>query len=458
MKSNFHVPRLLILSCSCILFLGACASNSFHHLREDAIHIENGYQSIILLRLRIMDKTRSFSSNKMKFMPYLIFHRHGNKRKDVSNIFPDLKRSMWDSSLLESSWEIKGMADCLDQMYLLEARPGDFVLSKLRWYRGSKTCGRTMTKYFYDIDLDRSFHVAAGKLLYLGVLDIEITAKKIVGDDVFFEHNYKITQNDDQHKNDFREFCNRYPSLYARFNNQSRTAIKKTGEIHTAVKSGNLAKVKSLLANNPDLIDARDEDNLTPLLWAAFKGHKEIVEFLIVNGAQVNVKSREAGVTPLHAPAYTGREDIAGLLIENGANVNAKNKDGETPLFMAASRGNKKMVELLLQKGAELNTKSVFSMIEGYTPLHIAIKNGHKEIAEKLIEKGADINIRDKFGRAPLHSVAVRGYKEIAELLINKGADVNTLTNNGWTPLYLAITNNHQELAAMLRRHGGVEK
>jgi len=70
------------------------------------------------------------------------------------------------------------------------------------------------------------------------------------------------------------------------------------------------------------------------LHYAAWKGHKEIAELLIANGADVNAKDYK-GVTPLHVAAWEGHTEVAELFIAKGADVNAKMEDGDTPLDLA---------------------------------------------------------------------------------------------------------------------------
>jgi len=53
------------------------------------------------------------------------------------------------------------------------------------------------------------------------------------------------------------------------------------GEIHDAAKAGDLAKVKALLKENPELISSKSTEGFAPLHWAAGKGHKDRVELLL---------------------------------------------------------------------------------------------------------------------------------------------------------------------------------
>lgn len=120
-----------------------------------------------------------------------------------------------------------------------------------------------------------------------------------------------------------------------------------------AAKSGDIATVKRLLATDAALLHARDSDGSTPLHCAAWKGHREIVAFLLEAGADANAENSNGhwGTTPLHAAAHANQAAIAELLIQHGADVNARDANGKTPLhhttFHKASAAAK-----LLQKYA----------------------------------------------------------------------------------------------------------
>jgi cytohesin len=56
--------------------------------------------------------------------------------------------------------------------------------------------------------------------------------------------------------------------------------------------------------------------------------------------------------TPLQLAVENGHKDVVELLLANDADVNAKDDDGWTPLRYAAGDGQKGLAELLRQKGA----------------------------------------------------------------------------------------------------------
>jgi ankyrin repeat protein len=60
------------------------------------------------------------------------------------------------------------------------------------------------------------------------------------------------------------------------------------GEIHDASIKVDLAKVKAMLKDNPNLVASKSNNGWTPLRCAAQSGHKDVVEFLLANKAEID--------------------------------------------------------------------------------------------------------------------------------------------------------------------------
>ena len=122
------------------------------------------------------------------------------------------------------------------------------------------------------------------------------------------------------------------------------------------------------------------------LLEAAFDEDIKAVKQHLADGADVNAKDKFYGGTSLHHAAKAGQKEIIELLIANGADVNVKIEDdlGATPLHFVAIAGHNEIAELLIVNGADVNAKDNF----GNTPLEFAIRTDHPETADLLRKHG----------------------------------------------------------------------
>jgi len=188
-------------------------------------------------------------------------------------------------------------------------------------------------------------------------------------------------------------------------------------EIFRAVMNGDLNKTKALLEEHPEWINATSWGNWTLLHRASQNGHKDIVDFLISKGADLEARTT-LGETPLYAAIYQQKEETVKQLIEKGADVFAVRNDGETMLHIAAAVGNESIVKLLIAEGLNVNIKRRY----GITALHLAAVFGHKAVVEILISNGADINAKNNNGRTALHLAAASGETQIVAVLKEKGA------------------------------------
>lgn len=148
-----------------------------------------------------------------------------------------------------------------------------------------------------------------------------------------------------------------------------------------AAALGDLERVRTLLADDPSLLDSRTADGYPPLGLAIFFRQPHVARFLIEQGADVNAAAdNPQRVAPLHAAAAVQDRESMALLLARGADPNAKQQLDYTPLHGAASRGDVDMAKLLLAHGAHRDAKGT----DGMTPADIARKYGHPEWVESL--------------------------------------------------------------------------
>lgn len=120
--------------------------------------------------------------------------------------------------------------------------------------------------------------------------------------------------------------------------------------------------VKKLIAEGAN-VNAKDKEDITPLMFAVLNNFDRIVNILIQKGADVNARDNE-GQTPLKTAIMSldqrSAVKIAKELIKAGANVNAVDNKGDT-LLKTAVKGypgtpTAAISMVLIENGANVNT------------------------------------------------------------------------------------------------------
>ena len=244
-----------------------------------------------------------------------------------------------------------------------------------------------------------------------------------------------------------------------------------------AGSSDNSCEILRCLIENGADIDKVRNDNQTPLMIAAQKGHVSVATFLIEHGANVDLQD-ENGNTALHHTLYGSDVscEILSCLTGSGADVNGVNKVKHTPLMIAAIRGHINALTLLIKHGADVDlqdsdgykalhfavygsdiSSEMFSCLigigadvnartnNGVTPLMIAAEEGHINAVTSLVKCGANVHLQDKYDNTALHYAAGLSVDErfsddlpeIVETLLNLGAS-HMCNHQGLTPLHQA--------------------
>ena len=148
-------------------------------------------------------------------------------------------------------------------------------------------------------------------------------------------------------------------------------------------------------------------------IWeAAATGNIEAVKQHLAAGTDVNARHKSGGLTPLHFAAYYGHEEIVELLITKGANVNAKANDGRTPIDWAITQDNTETADLLRKHGAKSGAED---------SIHIAARTGNHEAVKQHLVDGTDVNAKDNNGETPLDRAILRNDGKTIDLLRRHG-------------------------------------
>ena len=140
--------------------------------------------------------------------------------------------------------------------------------------------------------------------------------------------------------------------------------------------------MKRLLKQDPYLVKARLPFGATPLHMAAEDGQFEMAQFLVEEGAQLDmVSAAELGWT----------DEVHSLLHQQPRQVNDKGGSfGYTALHSAISKGQPDIARLLLVHGASLDTTD--DMYQK-TPLGEALYFGNEAMANLLYHHGGETTV-----------------------------------------------------------------
>ena len=226
--------------------------------------------------------------------------------------------------------------------------------------------------------------------------------------------------------------------------------------LHLAVIKNDREITKVLLDNGAD-IDLKAEDTFegTPLEWAAFYGIRDMVEYLVTAGADMNAKNA-FGTTPLDAAyadnPFIPEKDLArfnddrNFIREYLSQAGGNRSIPKLTLLEAIDQEDLDAVRGTLASGADPNEVFIPPGLPaaGASALHLAVLKDSREIVELLLEHGADIDLRarDAAQGSPLEWAAFFGIRDMVEFLVDAGADPNAKNAYDTTPLDAASADN----------------
>ena len=214
-----------------------------------------------------------------------------------------------------------------------------------------------------------------------------------------------------------------------------------------------------------------------PLIFAAAKGYKEIVEMLIAAGADVNTQV-DSGETALMLASQHGHLEVVKILLVHGADATLQDKGGITALLVSIittgseiKESHKGVLELLFKAGASLEvppqcavsfSKAIIGLFKkGALPACLVnemVRRKYGGLITALMKVEFKGDVKDKGGQTPLMMAAFCGYADIVKMLIDAGADVNVEDSKSKTALSKAAYKGHAEIVKLLFDAGACSK
>lgn len=210
-------------------------------------------------------------------------------------------------------------------------------------------------------------------------------------------------------------------------------------DVFEAISSGDVERLRTLVATDAGMAGARNEQGVSALLMTLYHRRNDMTEVLLDAGAPVDV---------FEAVALGRTDRVRELITQDSSLSEARSADGFTALHLSAFFGHPKTSRLLVEQGADVATVSLNDT--AVQPLHSAAASGSAEIVTLLLEAGALANARQQGGFTALHAAAMQNSTEMARVLLDHGADRTLCADDGKDALAMAASKGHEEMVTLL--------
>ncbi|XP_078235059.1 KN motif and ankyrin repeat domain-containing protein 3 isoform X2 [Pogona vitticeps] len=152
--------------------------------------------------------------------------------------------------------------------------------------------------------------------------------------------------------------------------------------LHYSVSHSNFDIVRLLLETGVCNVNHQNKAGYTGLMLAALAAVEQEEDMAVIRKlfgmGNVNAKASQAGQTALMLAVSHGRQEMVEALLVSGADVNLQDEEGSTALMCACEHGRAGTVRLLLsQQNCDVSTVDN----DGNDAVSIALEAGHPDIA-----------------------------------------------------------------------------
>ena len=234
------------------------------------------------------------------------------------------------------------------------------------------------------------------------------------------------------------------------------STLAKSDSVQELIMQGRYDEAKEIFKTKTD-INSVDENGDTALHVAARVNEADLVSFLIIKGADTELRNND-GDSPLHVAIKNDAIDAAKVLGIVHGDIFAKDSADNTALELALAKGPEWYDAMITSQTGELRD------VDGESIVHYFVKTRDEKAIDRCIFVGVPLSVRDNYGLSPLdlafkssdNAASVR----IAAKLLLAGASpvrgdyayfedaVRTHNmilrfNDGQTPLHIATIDGH---------------
>ncbi|TKY89467.1 hypothetical protein EX895_001998 [Sporisorium graminicola] len=210
--------------------------------------------------------------------------------------------------------------------------------------------------------------------------------------------------------------------------------------IHAAAQRGDLPAIMRLVDSGRATVHDRDDDNITPLHWAAINAQLATCRYLLDHGAEVDALGGDLVASPLQWAARNGHVYVLELLCSRGADPTITDSQGFNALHLTVHSSAVMPLVFMLQQPSLSSPEGLDSTdSQGHTALMWAAYQGDAISVDILLKHGSDVHKRDGAGLTAMHWAAVKGNRLCIRLLAEAKADLLAKEDSGKTPRDMAI-------------------
>ncbi|MEM9846421.1 MAG: ankyrin repeat domain-containing protein [Bacteroidota bacterium] len=194
-----------------------------------------------------------------------------------------------------------------------------------------------------------------------------------------------------------------------------------------------------LLSLEGNEVDKITHDGRNYLLWAAYKGNLELMEYLLEKGSDAMLVD-DHGYNLICFAAVGGQQDtkVYDLILANGVDVKSTNRAGANALLLLAPNiKDKAVIDYFVGRGLDLHAKDE----DGNGMFNYASRKGNIDLMKQLIEMGVAYKPLNKKGENAvlIASQGARGYTNplaTYQFLEELGMELDIVSWEGETPLH----------------------
>ncbi|TRM63112.1 palmitoyltransferase AKR1 [Schizophyllum amplum] len=175
--------------------------------------------------------------------------------------------------------------------------------------------------------------------------------------------------------------------------------------IFIAAQRGDVELIKRLIASGKAKATDRDEQNITPLHWAAINAQVAACRYLLEQGAEVDALGGDLIATPMQWAARNGYLYVIQLLVAHNADPTIADSQGYNSLHLVTHSSSVMALLYMLHQPVNVDSRDA----QGHTSLMWAAYQGDALSVDLLLRHGASPHTQDDSGLTPLHWAVVRG-------------------------------------------------